>query len=266
MTSHLPSWSLNYEVAAIGAYATILVESVYLILGGFEDTSLLSISILTNSSAVLVAGFGGASSTAYGIFRISLTSLFLLWATVFQENETFDGTYPTLCSVAHLVYQLRIRRHGLDSERPLPRYERRSETDKVQSDSYLPTSPTDCNDAATFSRSLRIYFGESFCLEGAIMLVAILGTVMTYRALDFDLGFGLVFAFMSAFLSSVILLFVNYARTRGRRMDTEKALQQLVGLMFATGTFCFVVFTNVQFPDIQFSWWKISFGVSWCVY
>jgi len=32
-------WRLDYQVVAFGAYATILVESVSLILGGIEDAS-----------------------------------------------------------------------------------------------------------------------------------------------------------------------------------------------------------------------------------
>ena len=100
ITTKLPAWYLNYQVAAFGAYATILVESIHLILRGFENASLLPISILTNGSAVLVAGFGGACSTPLAILRICLTSLFLLSAIILHEDETFDGTYATLCSVA----------------------------------------------------------------------------------------------------------------------------------------------------------------------
>ena len=94
--SRLPDWSLNYQVAAVGAYATILVESIQLILRGFEYSSLLSISIITNASAVLIAGFGGASPTPFAILRICLTSLFLLCALILPENEDYDGTYAIL--------------------------------------------------------------------------------------------------------------------------------------------------------------------------
>ena len=266
MTIQLPDWTFNYPVAAVGAYATILVESIYLILGGFENTSPLSISILTNASAVLFAGFGGASSTPLATFRICLTSLFLLWAIIFRENETVDGTYAVLCSVAHLFYQLRLRHNGDGFEGFLPQHEKRSETEETPLESCGHTPPTDRNDAAKFSRNLRIFFGGSLCLEGAMLPISILGTVMTYRVFDFDLGFGLVFAFMSAFLSSAILMFINYARMRGRRMQTQKVLQRLISLMVFFGTFCFVFFTSIDFPDIEFSWWKIAFGVAWCVY
>ena len=264
MTIQLPDWTLNYQVAAFGAWATIFVQSIYLILGGFENASLLSISILTNGSAVLVAGFGGASSTPFAIIRICLTSLFLLCAIILRENETFDGTYAILCSVGHLVYQVRLR-HGEDSEGFLPRHEKRAKTDEAPSECCLHLPPTDYNDATQSSRSIRIVFGDSLCLEGAMVPVTIFGTVMTYRVFDFDLGFGLVFAFMSAFLSSVTLLFINYARLRGRRMDTQRALKMLVSMMLVVGIFCFVFFTNIEFPDIEFSWWRIAFGVAWYV-
>lgn len=265
MTIELPDWSLNYQVAAFGAYATIFVESIYLILGGFENASLLSISILTNASAVLIAGLGGSSSTTLAITRICLTSLFLLWAIIAQENNTFDGTYAVLCSVAHLVYQLRLRHNGDDSEGILPQHEKRTKIDEAPLEDCMHTSGSDRDDAKAFSRSLRIFFGDSFCLEGAMVPVTILGTVMIYRVFDFDLGFGLFFAFISACFSSAILLFINYARKRGRQMETRKELARLAGLIVVIGTFCFVFFTNVEFPDIQFSWWRIAFGVAWFV-
>lgn len=265
MTIELPDWSLNYPVAAFGAYATIFVESIYLIFGGFENASLLSISILTNASAVLVAGLGGSSSTPFAITRICLTSMFLLWAIIAQENETFDGTYAILCSVAHLVYQLRLRHNGHDSEGFLPQHEKRTKIDEAPLESCMHTPSIDCNDAQTFSRRLRLFFGDSFCLEGAMVPVTILGTVMVYRVFDFDLGFGLVFAFISACLSSAILLSINYARMRSRRMETRKELQRLASLIIVIGAFCFFFFTNVEFPDIKFSWWRITFGVAWFV-
>ena len=265
VTTPLPDWSLNYQVAAFGAYATILVESIHLILRGFEDASLLSISILTNSSAVLVAGFGVPSSTPLAILRICLTSVFLLSATILRDSERFDGTYAILCSVAHLTYQLGLRYYGNDSEGFLPQHEKRAKTDEAPSESCLYAPPKDKNEAAKFSRDLRIFFGDSFCLEGSMLPITILGTVMTYRVFDFDLGFGLVFAFMSAFLSSIILLFINHARQRGRRIDTQKAIQRLVGLMLVVGTFCLVFFTTVEFPDIEISWWRVAFGVAWFV-
>ena len=170
-TIQLPDWSLNYRVAAFGAYSTILVESIYLILGNLENASLLSISILTNGSAVLVAGFGGASSTPFAIIRICLTSLFLLCAIILEENETFDGTYAILCSVAHLVYQLRLRQNSDRSDRFLPQHEKRGKMNETPSESCLPTPSPDYNDATTFSRRLRIFFGDFFCLDGAIVPV-----------------------------------------------------------------------------------------------
>ena len=127
------------------------------------------------------------------------------------------------------------------------------------------TPPTDCNDAKTFSRNLRLFFGDSFCLEGAMVPVTIWGTVMTYRVFDFDLGFGLVFAFASACLSSAILIFINYARMRGGRMETRNSLERLASLIVVIGAFCYVFFTTVEFPDIEFSWWRITFGVAWFV-
>ena len=265
MTIELPDWSLNYHVAAFGAYATIFVESIYLIFGGFENASLLSISILTNASAVLVAGLGGSSSTPFAITRICLTSLFLLWAIIIgQENKTFDGTYAILCSVTHLVYQLRSRHDGHDSEGFLPQHEKRAKIDEAPLEKCMHTPSIECNDADKFSRSLRIFFGDSFCLEGAIVPVTILGTALVYRVFDFDLGFGLVFAFISACLSYAILLSINYARVRGRRMETRKELQILASLITVLGAFCFFFFA-VEFPDIKFSWWRITFGVAWFV-
>ena len=262
--SRLPEWSLNYQVAAFGAYATILVELIYLILRGFNHSSLLSISILTNGSAVLVAGFGGASSTPLAALQICLTSLFLLWAMFLQGYDHFNGTYAILCSVAQLSYQLLLRYYGNYSE-VLPQYEKCIKAKEVPSESCLHSPPTDYNDAATSSGSLRIFFGDAFCLEGAIVPVIILGTVMTYRVLDFDLGFGLVFAFMSAFLSSIVLLFINSARLRGRQVDTQKTIRVLIGLLLVIGIFCFVLLTTMEVPDPELSWWRIAFGVAWSV-
>ena len=259
----ISDWNLNYQVAAFGAYATALVESIYLILGGFEDGSLLSISILTNGSAILLASFGGTSSTPFAILRICLTSLFLLCAIILREDQAFDGTYAILCSVAHLVYQLRLRSSD-ESEGFLPKHEKYAKTEAL-SDSCLHAPPRDYIGAAEFSGNIPIFFGDYFCLEGAMVPATILGTVMTYRVFDFDLGFGLVFAFMSAFLSSVILLLINYARMRGRKMETGKALQGLVRLMVIIGPCCFGFFSSVQLPDVEFSWWRIAFGISWFV-
>lgn len=264
MTIELPDWSLNYHVAAFGAYATIFVESIYLILGSFQNASLLSISILTNASAVLVAGLGGPSSTSFAVTRICLTSFWLLLSIIAQKNNAFDGTYAVLLSVAHLVYQLRLRHEGEDPEGFLPKHEKRTETE-VSLESCMHTPPTDCNDEPQFSRNIRIFFGDSFCLEGAMVPVTTLGTVMFYRVLDLNLGFGLVFAFVSACLSSVMLLIINYARKRSRQMETRKELARLTSLIVVMGAFCFVFFTYVEFPGIEFSWWRITFGVAWFV-
>ena len=267
MTIQLPDWSLNYQVAAFGAYATILVESIYLILGGFENASLLSISILTNASAVAVAGLNnGASSTPSAITRICLTSLFLLWAiVVLPVDGTFDGTNAILCSVAHLGYQQHLQRNADESAGLLPEHQKCTKANKAPSKSSLHDPSTGHTDVASSSRNLRIFFGDRFCLEGALVPVTILGTVMTYSVFDFDLGFGLVFAFMSAFLSSVILLFSNYARGRGRRFENRKALQSLVNLLLIVGTFCLVLFNSVEFPEVDISWWRVTFGVAWFV-
>jgi len=99
-------WRLDYQVAAFGAYATILVESVSLILGGIEDASALSISLLTNGSAVIFAGFYWANAAPLAAIRIGLTAIFLVWSIATKpEKDSFDGTYAILCSCAHLVYQ-----------------------------------------------------------------------------------------------------------------------------------------------------------------
>ena len=262
--SRLPEWRTNYQVAALGAYATILVESINLILRGLEHSSLLSLSILTNGSAVLVAGFGGASSTTLAALQICLTSWFLLWATFLEGNDHFNGTYAVLCSIAQLTYQLLLRHYGKHSE-VLPQHEKYTKAEEAPSESCLHTPPTDYKDAANFCGSLRIFFGDAFCLEGAIVPVIILGTVMTYRVLDFDLGFGLVFAFMSAFLSSIVLLFINNARLRGRQVDTQKSIRILIGLLLVIGMFCFVILTTMDVPDPELSWWRIAFGVAWFV-
>lgn len=262
--SRLPEWSLNYHVAALGAYATILVESTYLILRGFEQSSLLSISILANGSAVLLAGFGGTSSTPLAALQICLTSLFLLWATFIQGNGHFNGTYAVLCSVARFTYQLLLRHYGNHSE-VLPQNEKFTKAEKAPSESCLHASPSDYKDAANFSGRLRIFFGDAFCLDDAIVPVIILGTVMTYRVLDFNLGFGLVFAFMSAFLSSIVLLFINNARLRGRRVDTQKSIRLLIGLSLVIGIFCFVLSTTMEVSDPELSSWRIAFGVAWFV-
>ena len=266
ITVELPDWRLNYHVAAVGAWATILLESIYLILGSFENASLLSISILTNGSAILVAGFGDTSSTPLAVIRICLTTLFLLWAVILREDQTFDGTYAILCSVAHFVYQLRFQHDGLHSDKLLPQYEDGAKKDDAFLDSRLLTSPTDCDDQAIFSRSIRIYFGDSFCLESLMFPVSVLGTVMTYRVLDFDLGFGLVFAFMSAFLSSIILVFINFARLRGRKFDSPKIFQQLVGLILLSELAFFIMSFGLEESEPPFSWWKLSFGITWFVF
>lgn len=227
--------------------------------------SLLSISILTNASVILVAGFGGPSATPLAILRICLTSLFLLCAIILHEDEEFDGTYPVLCSVAHLTYQLGLQYCGKDSEGYLPRHEKEAKTDGAPPESCLRVPPTDDNDTTNSSRDLCIFFGDSLCLEGSVSPITLLGTVMTYRVFDFDLGFGLVFAFMSAFLSSIILLFINSVRQRGRRIDSQKIIQRLISLMLIIGIISFVFFTTVEFPDIDFSWLRVAFGVAWFV-
>ena len=263
IVTRLSDWKLNYQVAAFGAYATILVKSIYLILRGFESSSLLSISILNNASAVLVTGFSANSSTPFAILRICLTSLFLLWAIICQGNEGFDGTYAILCSVAHFTYQLGLQHRGVVSEEPY-QHEKCANAEEAPSKS-LHAPPMDKNDAARFSGSLRMFFGDSLCLDGAIVPVTILGTAMTYRVFDFDLGFGLVFAFMSAFISSIILLFIHRVEMQGLRVDTHKYVQLLVSLLLVIGAFCFILFTTLESPDIEFSWWRIAFGVAWSV-
>ena len=114
-------------------------------------------------------------------------------------EEPFDGTHAVLCSVAHLVYQLQLRRDRNYSDGFLPQHERGEKNDKALSESSLHSPPADFNDAAESLISLRNFVGDSFCLEREMVSVSVVGTLITYRILDFDLGRGLVFAFMSAF-------------------------------------------------------------------
>ena len=48
-------------------------------------------------------------------------------------------------------------------------------------------------------------------------------------------------------------------------MAVEKALQQLLSLIIMIGTFCYIFFAFVDFSDIEFSWWRIAFGLAWFV-
>lgn len=77
-----PDWHLNYEVAALGAYATILVEAIHILFGGFDDASPISISLLTNGSAVLFTPHAKSRATPLAAVRIYLTATFLLWGVV----------------------------------------------------------------------------------------------------------------------------------------------------------------------------------------
>ena len=147
----------------------------------------------------------------------------------------------------------------------MPHHEKSAKADQMQSKSCVHSPPLECNDEENHSRYVRIFFGDFFCLEGTMALITALGTVMTYRVFDFDLGFGLVFAFMSAFLSSMILISINCARMRGRKLEVGKALQRLLGLMMVICTVCLAFLAIVDFPDIELSWWRVIFGLTWFV-
>ena len=249
-------------MAAFGAYAAILVECVDCIFGGIETTSSLIISILTNGSTILVHGFSRPDSLPLATIRISLTTSFLLWSIISKpEKDAFDGTYAILCSFAHLVYQIRMRRHddGSDVEDDL----HRRETEKRSGEFTTCANEID-NHAARFKRHLIIQCGDNLRLDGFTMFIAVLGTATTYRVFDFDLGFGLVFAAFSAALCIALLLLINFTRKRGRLVEGTKLLQRLIGISIPLGIFFLGVLWNDDVIDLigNIPWWKPTFAVA----
>lgn len=243
----MPEWHLNYQVAALGAYSTIFIEALFLILGGpWENASPLTISILTNGSAVLLAGLGGACATSFAAIRICLTTVFLFFCIVLvTEEAAFDGTYPILCSVAQLSYHWLLRR----SRRKTGRFdgyslflESNKDLDNRDSRDH-GLGDKACWDAERFARALTFELGDHFHVDGGVLLFTVLGTALTYRVFDFDLGFGLFFASVSAFWSLVLLILINFMRLRGRQMEVHSATRRrFVGISIFTLPVSYIFF------------------------
>ena len=71
------------------------------------------------------------------IIQICLTSLFLFGAIILKHNQTLDGSYAILCSVARLFYQLQLRHNGNYSKGSLPQHENGAKIDSAPSASCL---------------------------------------------------------------------------------------------------------------------------------
>jgi len=269
----MPEWHLNYQVAALGAYSTIFIEAVFLILGGrIENASPLSISILTNGFAVLLAGLGGACATSFAVLRICLTSVFLFFSIVLVTEEgTFDGTYAILCSVAQLCYHWLLRRNQWESDRfdgsSLSPESNKDLDNRDSRDHGLGDKA--CWDAERFERALTFEFGDYFHVEGGVLLFTALGTALAYRVFDFDLGFGLFFASVSAFWSLVLLILINFMKLRGRQMEVHSAMRRrFVGISIFTLPVSYIFFA-LNYGDIgwadEITWWKPAVGTAWFV-
>lgn len=266
LTLHFPEWHLNYAVAALGIYATIFIESFCLIFGIFENASPLSISLLTNGTAVLLAGLDSSFSASFAILRICITTIYLTYPVFItsRSEEKLDGTYSVLCSVAHVAYTMLLshREHSNSGDTSLSQEAKKKAQASPQSQSA--DSPSKGARTMTFSRNTVFEFGDAFHLEGAALIIVLLGTTITYRVFDFDLGFGLVFAFFSAAFSTVLLCLINFARLRGRQWSAVKAIQRLVGMLIPAGAFCYTFFTYTSL-GIEISWWRATFGIVWYV-
>jgi len=266
----IPEWNFDYQVAILGAYSTILVESLFLILGRpFDDTSPLCISILTNGSAVLLAGFGGACATSLAALRICVTTVFLLFCIVLvTEEEKFDGTSAILCSIADIFY-IWFLRHG---QRKKGRFGDRipfsegSKSFEIRKPRDRGVADSACWDAELLKNALIFELGDHFHVEGGILLFTVLGTALTYRVFDFDLGFGLFFTSISAFWSLVLLLLINAMRIRGRR---AKAIQgRFLGILVLTLPASYLFFA-LNYSGVEWAngitWWKPAVGTAWFV-
>lgn len=256
----IPERYLDYQVAALGAYSTILVESLFLILGRpFDSASPLCISILTNGSAVLLAGFGGACATSLAVLRICATTVFLLFCVVLvKEEEKFDGTSAILCSIAYLFYNWFLQ----PDQRTKGRF-----------DDHIPFSEGSKKFEIRRPRdrgiALNFKLGDHFHVDGGILIFTVLGTALTYRVFDFDLGFGLFFASVSAFWSLVLLLLINSMRLRGRRAKVHNAIQRrvlsiLVLTLPASYLFFALNYSGVEWAN-EITWWKPAVETAWFV-
>lgn len=269
----MPEWHLNYQVAALGAYSTIFIETLFLILGGpWENASPLTISILTNGSAVLFAGLGGAYATSFAAIRICLTTVFLFFSIVLVTEEgTFDGTYAIFCSVDYLTYHWLLRRN----QRKTGRFDGRSlfpESDKVldsrdSRDHGLGDKV--CWDAENSERALTFELGDHFHVDGGVLLFTVLGTALTYRVFDFDLGFGLFYASVSAFWSLVLLILINFMSLRGRQVKVHSAMRRrFSGILILTLPASYVLFalshSNIEWAN-EITSWKPAVGTAWFV-
>ena len=252
------NWILNYKVAALGAYATIFVEAVYLILGGFRNASPLVISILTNGSAVILAGSDGPRALSSAAIRISATMVFLLASIVTTtERENFDGTAASLCSVAHLIHQCSVQRKGWQSSIFLQQTEEAKDKHEEDRDHGYNSS------AANFSRHLIFQFGNDIKFDGGHLLFLSLGNVAIYRIFDFDLGFGLLFASFSLAPCAALLLLVNWAQLRGRQVKINEAIQKSFARVFLLSMPISFIFFSFVDMGVDIAWWKPAFGAGW---
>lgn len=262
---HQPDWHLNYPLAALGAYASVVVQLTCLTFGDFENATPLSISLVTNGSTLILAGFDSYSSYPLAILRIFLTTIFLLYAIVasLTTEQAFDGTYAILCGVAYLAYAIFSQSQHVASD-PMQGQHAEKKTE-APAHIQLDNDVRRYAEALTFQRKVVFQFGDTFQLDGGAALLSIFGTALVYRAFDFDFGFSSVFAFFSAVCCTNLLFLINFVRLHDRHIDIMKVVQRLLGLLLPVGVFCFLVFTYVDF-GINTSWSRVAFGVVWCVF
>lgn len=126
-----------------------------------------------------------------------------------------------------------------------------------------------CWDAERFQRALTFELGDHFHVDGGVLLFTVLGTALTYRVFDFDLGFGLFFASVSGFWSLVLLILINSMRDRGRRVELHGAIQRrILGILILTlpANYVFIAlnYSDVQWAD-EITWWKPAVEIAWFV-
>lgn len=266
---HLPTrlaeWRLYHPVSALAAYSTILFQAIYVIVGRKEGSSPFTISILINGFTVILSGFGGSREIPRALLHVTLNTFILLFAiTTLREGERFDGTYAVLCAMAQSMHQVLLWRTGdLEGDSLLLSHENQKKLEELGSSPQVKRCSIYDNDSLAFGRRIIFHFGEKFQVDGALLLYLTLGNAITYRVFDFNLGFGLAFASISALWCICLLWVANVARLRGRQINMRTSIRHhLCSALVCSGSFVFAFSKFVDF-GVEVDWWKVAFGATW---
>lgn len=262
-TLRLPPWRLDLLLAAFACYATIIIQLVDLIFNGLQDANTYAASTLMNGSAVLFAGKGGSQSQSGAFLCICLNTVFLLYniaSTTSNKDIHVDCTYAILCAIAHVMYSVVLLYKEADLTNNVDVEQEAEKKDDAVADSQIKTEADEGRDVQKLDRNVSFLFGDAFRMDVKNFMPIAIGTVMTYRSLDFSEGLAIIFGMLSVVMGASLLFLIDATQFRNQGVDMDMAWQRLMETLLKAGLFWYSFFIIFSPGNL---WWRVTFLVVW---